>query len=100
MTKVPQSAEDLRRHLSEQVGFLESSCAGFDRGNEAEAKRIAASLRILLHDTDSSKSLLGQLGMLGGMFLDTAQPPIAGSLISHNGLAFVEVADRVRYIAM
>jgi hypothetical protein len=100
MMKTPQTTSDLQNHLAEQIAFLESSCAAFDNGQEVEAKRIAVQLRILFHDTKNSKSLLGQLNMLNGTFVDTSTKPIAGSVVAHNSLAYVEVGAAVRYIPM
>ncbi len=57
-----QTSEDLVNHLREQYGFLVVSAELFDHGGEPEAKRIAVVVRTLVHDTDSSHSLLGQLG--------------------------------------
>jgi hypothetical protein len=59
----PQSRAELKAHLEEQLTFLKSSGVLYDRGVEAEAKRLAVAARVLLHDTASSKSLLGQLDL-------------------------------------
>ena len=55
-----RSHVDLAELLREQIGFIERSAAAFDEGHEEEAKRIAVVLRVLLHDTPQSTSLLGQ----------------------------------------
>lgn len=60
--KVPQSRDELVEHLREQVRFLEASCRSYDAGFEGEAKRLAVVLRVLCHDTQNSRSLLGLLG--------------------------------------
>lgn len=52
----------LRTQLMKQLGFIERSCASFDAGFNDEAIRVAVSIRILLHDTNSSTSLLKHLG--------------------------------------
>ena len=57
-----QSLDELRAHLREQIGFLKSSADAFDRGELPEAKRLAVALRILIHESPTSHSLLGQLG--------------------------------------
>lgn len=62
------SNEELMHHVQEQIGFLVGSCNSFDNGNLIEAKRIALTLRILLHDTKQSKSLLGQIGLKSSFF--------------------------------
>jgi hypothetical protein len=44
----------------------------YDAGSEVEAKNIAVRLRVLLHDTDRSHSLLSQLGVKESLpYLDT-----------------------------
>lgn len=65
MKRVLRSREDSERQLQEQVGFLRTSSRLYDEGEQAEAKRLAGALRILLYDQGSCHSLLGQLGMLG-----------------------------------
>lgn len=75
MKRVPQSEESLVEHLTEQVSFLCTSHKSFDDGFEGEAKRIAHILRVLLHDTRRSFSLLRQLGILEQfMYRDTSIP--------------------------
>lgn len=70
-----RSQEDLLSVLKKQAGFLESSCKNFDSGTEDEALRIAAVLRILLHDTGMSHSLLFQLGLKDKLqFIDSLLP--------------------------
>lgn len=59
--KVERSKENLIYQLEEQLNFLKASSHLFDIGVESEAKRIALTLRILLHDTKNSKSLLTHL---------------------------------------
>lgn len=100
MAKTRLNTSDLQNHLAEQIAFLESSCAAFDGGQENEAKRIALHLRILFHDTRNSKSLLGQLNMLNGLFVDTSIEPIPDSLVPHNSLAFFTADPVARYLPM
>lgn len=67
--------QDFKEQLKEQVAFLESSCQAYDAGNESEAKRLAVNLRILVHDTRSSVSLLTHLSVKDQLpFVDTASP--------------------------
>jgi hypothetical protein len=86
MSVVIQSDDELRRHLEEHIGFLKTSAELYDKGNLAEAKRLAVSLRVLLHDTPASKSLLGQLGMKGEPFCDTASGRPRTVITSYAGL--------------
>jgi hypothetical protein len=48
--------------LQEQLRFIQRSCAAFDQGAEEEAIRIAASLRVIFHNTNSSTSIISHLG--------------------------------------
>ena len=83
--EVPQTQAELETHLQERLHFLESSAGRFDAGDCAEAKELALSLRILLHDKGQSHSLLGSLNRKSIKFYDTAfdytpnnQAPYAG----------------------
>lgn len=61
--RTPQSREELLTHLKEQLQFLEMSAKLYDEGFLIEAKRLAVTMRVLLHDTRNSKSLLNTLGI-------------------------------------
>lgn len=89
-----RTQEQLQEALSQQIQFLISSCQAFDDGNESEALRIAGVLRTLLHDKDSSKSLLRQLGIKDEMqFIDSAEPidPVPTGK-QHNGRTIFSVS--------
>ena len=87
-----QSREELLQHLTEQLRFLRTSAKLFDQGDRAEAKRLATTMRVLLHDTAKSHSLLGQLGLKDRLFLDTAQPRSKTFLSGYAALALVAVS--------
>jgi hypothetical protein len=70
--KRPQSPAEIDRHLQEQIAFLDKSRAAYDSGDETEAKRLASSVRLLVHDTSHSTSLLRSAGLKGIRFLDSA----------------------------
>lgn len=82
MTRIAQTLEDLQKHLEEQLHFLKSSADSYDSGYEAEAKRMAVTLRVLLHDHgENSKSLLNQLGKKDSInFYDSALSEKPGML--------------------
>ena len=92
MEKVKQSKKELLSHLEDIVGFIEASSIAFDVGKTGEAKRLAVSIRVLLHDTNNSKSLLGLLGWKDGhSFLNSAIPYDARNLVSHHGLVGLRI---------
>lgn len=73
-SKIHRSEQDLYNELENQIYFLESSIINFDQGHFEEGKRIATTLRVLLHDTKISHSLLGQLGVKDKLwFFDVAR---------------------------
>ena len=53
--------DKFREQLKRQLGFLKRSCRLFDMGYQDEAIRIATSIRVLVHDTNQSTSLLSHL---------------------------------------
>ena len=81
----------MEEHLGHCIEALELSCEAFDRGHFGEAKRLAATIRVLLHDTHNSKSLLGQLGKKCAKFYDTSLRVEPNSLISHSGLVGIVI---------
>lgn len=88
--KIVQSVEELKKHLQEQLRFLKKSCRDYDNGDISEAKRIALQLRVLLHDTNSSNSLLSQLNLKEKLsYLDSAFPFDPHNLMPHCGLLFI-----------
>ena len=112
--KVPLDRDHLLEHLRSQIGFLQRSAELFDAGHEDEAARMATTVRVLVHDTASSRALLGQLGVLDILaFVDTsvhqgvtrrARPDGTVEYIqtmSPGGMAAIELAGdrRFRFVA-
>lgn len=64
MPKPPSAAprRDLAVKLREQLEFIERSCSAYDEGHRSEAIRIAVAIRVLLHDSRTSTSLMKHLG--------------------------------------
>lgn len=86
---VPQSEQELNEHLADHVRFLELSADSYDSGFTGEAKRMATSLRVLLHDTKKSQSLLNQLGRKSILFYDGSHPINPRNKVSHSGIVGV-----------
>lgn len=100
MSKSLISRAELQAHLDEQLQFIEASTASFDAGFESEAKRLAVAIRVLLHDTPQSHSLLGQLGLKSGTFLDSALPYDPNNPASYHGLiSFGGTSKKIDYQA-
>lgn len=71
-TKYRQTKDELKSHLREQIEFLKRSSQAYDEGCTSEAKRLTLPLRILLHDTHNSPSLLTLLKRNEILFYDTS----------------------------
>lgn len=92
MTKTKQTKQELLAHLNENLGFLRMSAVAFDGGFYGEAKRLAVSVRVLVHDTPQSKSLLGLLGFKAGMaVLNTSIPYDKNNILGHHGLVGIKL---------
>jgi hypothetical protein len=92
MTTHRLSREELIDHLRTQVGFLERSAQSYDQGYEDEAKRLAIVMRVLLHDTSRSQSLLTQLHRRNSLrYIDSADPINPRNLLPTPGLVLMEV---------
>ncbi|MFC2060052.1 SEC-C metal-binding domain-containing protein [Chloroflexota bacterium] len=85
-----QSNEELQQHLRDTVQALELSTRAFDEGYDGEAKRLAAAIRVLFHDTGYSKSLLGQLGQKTILFYDTCLSQ-SHTHITYSGLTAIDL---------
>lgn len=102
-------------HLAEQLGFLDASCAAYDTGNQAEVKRLATTVRVLVHDTRKSTSLLRRLGVktsfpwadgiVKAIFDDVRKHQLAGETYSgcllttvKMAVGFLEDHSKVRYV--
>ncbi|MDQ3260301.1 MAG: hypothetical protein M3Q00_05865 [Pseudomonadota bacterium] len=82
-------ALDFRNHLRRQLGFLKRSSESFDRDNRDEAVRIATTIRILIHNTQSSVSLLKHMNATTISLLSSCEGASAGAVLyiglgSHN----------------
>jgi hypothetical protein len=89
-----QKPEDLEQHLREEIQYLHNLVRDFDGGFEAAAKKMAGSIRLLVHDAGKSKSLLGQLKLLDTPFYDTAPNWDPDNLIPHQGLVSMLIGTK------
>ena len=85
----------------EQIQFLRVSAESYDSGNESEARRLSAALRILFIKSKSSRGLLEQLEL--GKYLkmlNTSTTIDSRNAAPTLGLVAIEVQElRFRYIA-
>jgi hypothetical protein len=100
VSKIQLSQKELEVHLKEQISFLEASANSFDTGMEEEAKRLAVTIRILVHETPLSHSLLVQMGK-NLKFLDTSSDLDSNNILAHGGLiTILTEPHQIRYVAM
>jgi hypothetical protein len=86
------SIDRFRESLRDQLAFIRNSCERYDRGDRAEAIRIGTSLRVLLHDTSKSTSLLKHLGATDVPLLSTS-PEIGPGTLAIEGMATIVITS-------
>lgn len=91
MANISRTQNDFDLLLGEQLEFLKLSCVSFDNGFEGEIKRLAVSVRVLVHDTGASTSLLSLTNKKNVKFLDTAEPYNDENLLSHSSLVQIHM---------
>ncbi|MFJ2502533.1 hypothetical protein [Microbacterium sp. NPDC087592] len=65
--------DDLLQLLAEQLELLDLHCERFDSGRRVTSLSLSTTIRVLVHDTSSSHSVLGSLGVKETMrFLDAS----------------------------
>ncbi|MGV8956603.1 hypothetical protein [Lactococcus lactis] len=74
MTEHTKTNDELFDELQENIQMLQLSCNNYDAGKKFVSIDIATRLRVLLHDTKQSTSLLSHLGHKNIKFLNTAYP--------------------------
>lgn len=96
MSKYIKTQGDLLKDLKEQIDIMRASASTYDRGLEAAAKDLATHIRVLVHDTDKSRSLLDQLNMKDITFYDSAltyNPIFRGTSFSSEGISYIAPPD-------
>lgn len=94
MTNISRTPNELDSLLDEQLEFLKLSCSSFDHGFTGEIKRLAVSVRVLVHDTNVSSSLLTLAGKKNIGFVDTSDPYDDENVLSHSSLAQIYMTPR------
>ncbi|WP_321396213.1 hypothetical protein [Emcibacter sp.] len=89
MTKYAKTEVDLREHLKQTYQSLCLSNHGYDQGFVGEAARIAQCIRVLVHDTNSSHSLLSQLNKKDIPFHSTPMEDNKGNLLESHHLVYM-----------
>lgn len=92
--KIELSNSELQEHLEEQIEFMECSASSYDSGFEGEIKRLAVSVRVLVHDTGRSTSLTTLLNKKDVAFVDTSFPFDENNKMTHSGLVQVSLGSR------
>lgn len=92
MTKALQTNDELMIHLRDSLGFLDASSTYFDAGYVGEATRLATTIRVLVHDTAKSKSLLGLLDFKTKInYISTVQPFDPNNLMYQHDLVATQL---------
>ena len=93
MAKYTQTREELLGHLKAQIAFMQQSAGSYDNGFEDEAKRLAVVIRVLVHDTSQSTSLLTLLDKKDIKFYNSALSFNPRNLAPYNGLTMMKLSS-------
>lgn len=96
MSNYTLSKDALLAHLRDQIYFIIDSAISYDNGFEGEAKRLAANIRILVHDTRSCSALLTQLNKMNILFYDSASAFDPMNRLTSNCLTTMKVSAENR----
>jgi len=100
MTKYIQTEKELLNHLKEQIAFMKASASSYDNGFEGEGKRLAVVIRVLVHDTQQSTSLLTLLKKKNILFYDSATVYDPNNPLPSNDLVMMRLSNiGAEYIA-
>lgn len=92
------STVDFKEQIKKQLGFLERSCQSYDAGFADEAIRISTVIRVLVHQTGSSTSLLKHLNATTINLLSTTFEP-STQTVSFVGMGMMRFGgDKSEYI--
>lgn len=91
--------QELFEALKEQLYFLDSSLHNF-LNNEIESKRIATTIRVLVHDTNKSNSLLNSLNKKQQINFINSAIPNDGRLHSMTGMKNVRGSNPNQYTGL
>lgn len=92
MMRVSRPIADLKKQFKEQLELLNLACKSYDDGNEVVGKHIALTLRVLLHDTKRSQSLLGLVGLRDISFLDSSGGIRFDNLLTSSTLTLTKIS--------
>ncbi len=100
MTKYIKPESEILEQLREQINFMKRSASSYDSGFEDEAKRLAVAIRIIVHDTNVSTSLLNLLNKKNIRFYDSAFPYRPQNLIPYSSLIMMKKSgEKASYVA-
>jgi hypothetical protein len=81
---------DFKQQLIDQLLFMQTSAEAMMRGKLREGVRIATSIRVIVHQTGQSTSLLSYLNTPNPAMLSTARPISEGDIFSDAGMTILE----------
>jgi len=71
LTNITRTKEELESLLVDQLRLLRKSCGNDERWDFTEGHNVVTRVRVLLHQTSKSHSLLEQLNIRDGMYLNS-----------------------------
>jgi hypothetical protein len=89
---------DFVQRLKEQLGFIKTSAEQALNGNWREGLRIATAVRVIVHQTSRSTSLLTHLGCQNPEMLSTTAPIPPGAIFGVGGLTMIAATEHGMHV--
>jgi len=81
---------DYKKHLKRQLDYIDRSCKLYDEGYEDEAIRIATAIRVIMHDTRNSTSVLKHLNCKNIRVLSQSSSVILGGEVFFLNMGLIQ----------
>lgn len=92
MGLVSRPIGDLEKQFEDQLELLILACKSYDAGHEVVGKHIALSLRVFLHGTERSQSLLSLVGLKDISFIDSSGGIRFDNLLTSSSLTLTKLS--------
>jgi len=93
MAKHKFTTKEFEQKKHELVKLLKLACKNYDDGEEMSALNIATNLRVILHDTSISTSLLSLIKVKDKIkYLSSVHQYLPTNLVSYFGLGYISAS--------
>ncbi|KIC34731.1 hypothetical protein RA25_02800 [Leisingera sp. ANG-S5] len=89
---IPVPKTELEKEFEVQINFLRKSITEFDAGDYSEFRRLASTLRVLLHRTKMCVPAVDHIGLDDNDYISYATPLNERNLLTEHSLAMMQMS--------